>query len=124
MWRHRVLFLENDLFSNMRNCEFLRGNSCNVSGVYCASEALEMLTNGEQWSALVTAIDLKSDMNGFAVARSARISHPRLPIVFISEAGTCRELARDIPEAVFVAKPFHPRQIVGALNRALPFAVT
>jgi CheY-like chemotaxis protein len=119
---HRILFVEDDLFSNMENCEFLRGNSFNVSSTYCAHAALELLAKDGQWSALVTDIDLGAGADGFDVARRARIGRPQLPIIFVSGRAGVRDLSANIPGSEFIAKPFHPRQIVAALHRALPAA--
>ena len=120
MHYHRILFVDDNLWSNMENCEFLRWSSYNVSGVYCAAEALKLIANGEPWSALVTDIDLGLGMDGFDVARHARMSYPHLPVVFISGGETAPERARGVAESEFIAKPFRPRQLVEALCRALP----
>lgn len=118
--RHdRVIFVDDDFFSNMENCEFLRGAGFNVSGVYRARAAYELIDKHDRLSALVTDIDLGPGADGFDVAGRAQVAYPRLPVVFISGSKTARHRAESFERAEFIAKPFHPRQIVEALNRVI-----
>ena len=117
----RVLFVDDNFFLNMENCEFLRGDGFNVAGVYCASAAVEWLDKHEPLAALVTDIDLGRGADGFEVARHARREHPGLPVVFISGSASARERAANIEGAEFISKPFHCRQLTAALARVLAF---
>ena len=116
MRSHRVLFVEDDHLSNLENCEFLRSSGYNVTGAYCAPAALEMINRRELLTALVTDIDLGLGANGFDVARAARRVYPHLPVIFISGAAGSRHLAEGVVQSVFISKPFHPQQIVTALD--------
>ncbi len=115
----RIIFVDDDFISNMENCEFLRGAGFSVSGVYHARAAYELIDKHDQLSALVTDIELGPGANGFDVADRALIAYPRLPVVFISGSKTARARAEGFEHAEFLAKPFHPRQIVEALDRVM-----
>ena len=119
MRRDRVIFVDDDFFSNIENCEFLRGAGFNVSGVYRARAAYELIDKHYQLSALVTDIDLGPGADGFDVADRAQVAYPRLPVVFISGSKTARARAESFEHAEFIAKPFHPRQVVEALDRVI-----
>ncbi len=103
----------------MENCEFLRGAGFNISGVYCARAACELIDKHDHLSALVTDIDLGSGADGFDVAGRAQVAYPHLPVVFISGSKTARHRAESFENAEFIAKPLHPRQIVEALTRVI-----
>lgn len=119
MQRDRVIFVDDDFFSNMENCEFLRSAGFNVSGVHRARAAYELIDKHDRLSALVTDIDLGPGADGFDVAGRAQVAYPHLPIVFISGSKTARPRAESFEHAEFIAKPLHPRQIAEALNRVI-----
>lgn len=84
-------------------------------------EALELVER-EPLDALVLDVSL-GDIEGMAVLRRVR-ANPRvtdLPVIMLSghtEKATVEE-ARALGSTVYLAKPFDPRQIVGALAEAL-----
>ena len=69
--------------------------------------------------ALVSDIDLGAGADGLAVARRARDAYPGLPVVFVSATRALSCASAGVDGAQFVAKPFHPRQVLEALNRQL-----
>jgi DNA-binding NtrC family response regulator len=113
-----VLFVEDDLICNLETCEYLRESGLRVLQVYCAAAALEVIDRRRPLWALVTDIDLGPGPDGFAVARSARAAYPDLTVIYISGAAAARVPAESVADAVFIAKPFHPQDVVEALGRA------
>ncbi len=69
--------------------------------------------------ALITDVQLGSDVDGWAVARRARERQPELPIVYIS--GTCAadHRSRGVPDSLMLRKPFVPAQLLRALRELL-----
>lgn len=118
MCNSRVLFVDDNFLSNMSTCEFLQDNAFNIIAVYCASAAFEVIDTGERLSALVTDIDLGPGAGGFDVARHARAADPSLPVVYISGTAWRRQASEGVEGSQFIAKPFDPRQIMEALDRA------
>lgn len=116
---HRVLFVDDNFICNLETREFLQAQGLSVQAAYCGAAALQMIDRREQLSALVTDIDLGKGPDGFDIARRARAVHPDLPVVFISSAMGPRVAAEGVPGAEFIAKPFHPSQVVAALDRAI-----
>ena len=103
----------------MESCEFLRDASFSVVSASDPLGALKLLAGEQKWSALITDIDLGPGIDGFEVARRARVALPKLPVVFISgrPKRSCQDAGMEGME--FIAKPFHPSQIVEALDRVL-----
>jgi CheY-like chemotaxis protein len=115
----RVLFVEDNVICAMETCEILRDCGYNVMEVHHAADALQVIDSQVQLSALVTDVDLGPGLDGFDVARAARRVHPHLPVVYISGAAAARHPAEGVPGSQFLAKPFHPHQVLEALDRAI-----
>ena len=118
MHHSRVLFVDDNFICNMETCDFLRDSGFNTLSVYCASAAFEIINRCERLSGLVTDIDLGPGADGFEVARRARAAYPNIPVVYISGAAWPRQAAESVEGSQFISKPYHPRQIVEALDRA------
>ena len=116
---HRILFVDDNFICNLETREFLQAQGVAVEPAYCAAAALEALARGNRLSALVTDIDLGNGPDVFAVARQARAAYPGLPVVFISAAMGPRVASEGVPGSEFIAKPFHPSQVLAALDRVV-----
>ena len=119
MSNQRVLFVEDNIISAMETCEVLRDSGYNVLEVHRAADAQDVIDSHVPLSALVTDVDLGPGADGFQVAQAARRVHPHLPVVYISGAEGARHPAEGVTGSQFVAKPFYPRQVIEALDRAI-----
>ena len=115
----RIIFIDDDFFSNLDSCEFLRGCGFNVASAYNTAAVMGLLERHKPLAALVTDIELGPGEDGFEVARRVRELYPDLPVVFISGADSARARAQGVEGACFIAKPYHPRQIAAALDQAI-----
>jgi DNA-binding NtrC family response regulator len=113
---HQILFVEDDPIIGMSASEFIRDRGFKVLGADCALDAMKVIDRLGYLSALVTDVDLGPGQDGFALARQARTAYPRLPVVFISGTAAARHAAEGVEGSVFISKPYHPRQVVEALN--------
>jgi len=116
---HRVLFVDDNFICNLETREFLRAQGMLVEAAYCGAAALEMIGRRDWFSAVVTDIDLGDGPDGFDIARRAREVDPLIPVVFISGQMGPRVASEGVPGSEFVAKPFHPSQVIAALDRAI-----
>ena len=114
-----VLFVDDNFWCHVENCDYLREHGVNISEAYSALEALDVIGAVARVSALVTDIDLGAGPDGFDVARYARAAYPRLPVVYISGAQASRYRREGVERSEFVSKPFAPQQIMEALDRAI-----
>jgi len=113
---HQILFVEDDPIISMSASEFIRDRGFKVLDADCALDAMKVIDRHSYLSALVTDIDLGPGQDGFALAREARAAYPRLPVVFVSGTAASRHAAEGVEGSVFINKPYHPRQVVEALN--------
>jgi DNA-binding NtrC family response regulator len=118
MPQSRVLVVDDHFICNMETCDFLRDSGFDTVPVYCASAAFEVIARQDGVTALVTDIDLGLGADGFEVARRVRAVYPNIPVVYISGRPWRRQAAESVEGSQFISKPFHPRQIVEALDRA------
>ena len=82
-------------------------------------EALDILARGEEIALLISDVVMPG-MDGPAMVREARKSHPELPILFIS--GYAEEQLRrsiDLDKVAFLPKPFSVQELAEAARRAL-----
>jgi DNA-binding NtrC family response regulator len=119
MSENRVLFVDDNFICNMETFGFILDSGIITIPVYCAHAAFEIIGKRAPLSALVTDIDLGAGADGFDIARYARLTYPELPVVYISGTAWRRCGAESVDASQFIAKPFHPRQIVEALKRAM-----
>ena len=116
MTAHQILFVEDDPIINMSASEFIRDRGFKVLDADCALDAMKVINRHGYLSALVTDVDLGPGQDGFALARQARTAYPHLPVVFVSGTASARHAAEGVEGSVFINKPYHPRQVVEALN--------
>lgn len=115
----RVLLVEDDFVLNLTLREYLQDNGLNVEAVYCAAAAFEAIDRRRPLFALVSDVDLGPGADGLAVARRARDVYPELPVVFMSAVRALSCATDGVVGAQFIAKPFHPRQVLDALGRQI-----
>jgi DNA-binding response OmpR family regulator len=114
-----ILIVEDDFILNFSIRETLETFGYLVQSVYCGEAAMEALNRRQYLSALLTDIDLGAGPDGFNVACCARAAYPALPVLFISGTAAAVHHERGVSRSEFIAKPFHPHQIVSALQRLI-----
>ncbi len=112
----KVLFVDDDFWIHLANCEFLREHGLHIVEAYSAAEACALIDDGVYLTALVTDVDLGDSIDGFEIARRARAAYPHLPVVFISGAAAARHRTEGVLGSAFIAKPFLPHQVLEALD--------
>ena len=113
-----LLFVDEDFWYHVNNCNYLRDCGLNVMEAYSTSEATMYIRGPKRLTALVTDIDLGNGADGFRVARRARAVYPDLPVVYMSGAGASSHRDTGVKWSEYVSKPFNPQRIVEALGRA------
>ncbi len=112
-----VLFVDDNFFCHLENCEFLRESGLHIVEVYTPSEAFEVIADSAVLTALLTDVELGASIDGFEIARRARDAYPRLPVVFMSGTSAVRHRCEGVARSEFISKPFQPQQILEALDR-------
>jgi len=85
-----------------------------------AEEAIALLKDGKsQFRAVVTDINLKDKLDGWEVARAARETDPKMPVIYMTGSHGEEWASKGVPNSVLLAKPFAPAQLVTALSNLL-----
>jgi DNA-binding response OmpR family regulator len=111
----QILFVEDDSLLSLMACEFIRDRGIRVIEAGNADSAMNVIDKRCYISALVSDINLGPGIDGFEIARRARLAYPDLPVVFVSAAQSSRHAVEGVDGSVFISKPYHPRQITDAL---------
>ena len=113
-----VLVVEDEIMVCELAAEALQEEGYRVLTASDADEAEGILAR-EHVDLLFTDIDLARNTNGIALARSARRSLPRLPVVYTSGGRDGLSPAEAVTESVFVPKPYRAAQLVAVTNDLL-----
>ena len=83
-------------------------------------EAVTLLKgNKSKYRALVTDINLRGRIDGWEVARQARVIDPAFPVLYITAAHADQWASQGVPNSVLLTKPFAPAQLVTAVSQLL-----
>jgi DNA-binding NtrC family response regulator len=79
-------------------------------------EAMKILETERRVDVLVVDADLGGDVSGLAVAKAARILHPRIDVIYASRAPHRIPEAAKVKGAPSIRNPYQPQQIVGMIG--------
>ena len=79
-------------------------------------EAMAMIEAGRRIEVLVVDADLGGDMSGLAVAKAARLLHPRIDVIYASRAPHRIPDEAKVKGAPCIRTPYQPQQIVGMIS--------
>jgi CheY-like chemotaxis protein len=114
----RILVVEDDAMVRLFIVGQLREQGYAVFEAETGEEAIALLT-GEQpprISTLFTDIQLGGKVTGWDVAEAFREANPKIQVIYAS--GRHQENERRVPGSTFFTKPYMPRDIFDAIERA------
>jgi DNA-binding response OmpR family regulator len=83
-------------------------------------EALTLLQGYRgKYRALVTDINLLGRINGWEVAKQARVIDLEFPVIYMTGASADQWAANGVPNSILLEKPFAPAQLVTAVSQLL-----
>jgi DNA-binding response OmpR family regulator len=83
-------------------------------------EAVTLLKgNKGKYRVLVTDINLRGRIDGWAVAKQAREIDPAFPVIYMTGASADEYGSRGVPNSILLTKPFAPAQLVTAVSQLL-----
>lgn len=80
------------------------------------SEAMKILEAERRVDVLVVDADLGGDVSGLAVAKAARLLHPRIDVIYASRAPHRIPDEAKVKGAPSIRTPYQPQQIVGMIS--------
>ncbi len=120
----RVLLVEdNDELGDATDA-LLRSYGSHVERARSAAEGLRQVADRGPFSAVLSDVVMPGEMDGLAMARTLRESHPALPVVLISGYSSALD---GVHGFAVLHKPCTPEDLVAALQRAMagtPSAMT
>jgi CheY-like chemotaxis protein len=88
-----------------------------VSSAASGAEAMIKLDEaGEDLCCLLTDIRLIGDMDGWEVARRARMLHPNLPVIYMTGDSVAKWAANGVQDSIMLPKPFPLSDLIRALK--------
>lgn len=94
----------------------LEDGGFHVETAVSGSEAVALLEQAASpHLALVTDVNLGSEMTGWDVGRAARERAPDISVVYISGDSGHEWSAKGVPKSMMIEKPFAPAQLVTAV---------
>jgi CheY-like chemotaxis protein len=113
-----VLIVEDEPLVRELEADILVGAGFRLLEAKTADEAFELLRRGAEVQVVFTDVDMPGSINGFEFARLVHQGWPEIPIVVSS--GKMRPGGRDLPpNAIFIAKPYRPAELVERIREAL-----
>ena len=115
-----VMIVENDLAIQALVDEALIEAGFETAIAASAEEAVPLLKGKvANYKALVTDINLKGLMNGWEVAKAARVIDPAFPIVYMTGAAAGDWASHGVPNSILLEKPFAPAQLMTAVSQLM-----
>lgn len=85
-----------------------------------AEEAVALLQNeGDKFHALVADVDLRGEITGWDVARTARELAPDIPVIYTTGVAADQWTSQGVPNSLLLNKPFASAQLVSAVSELL-----
>ncbi len=120
-----ILVVEDDVLIRMAVCDYLRGCGYRVVEASSGEEAQAIFRTGDPVEVLFSDVNLRGEMNGFALAKWVRTAFPDVRIILTSGVARIAERATELCEEVFLSKPYsyesladHIKRLLGAFARS------
>lgn len=111
-----LLVVEDDFLVRLTLVDALSDGGFEVLEASDAKEALTLVCDRDDISAMLTDINLPGGSDGFALARAARVIRPHLPVVYASGRYGGAEEGQAVDGSRFLAKPFTPSLAAAVLH--------
>ena len=120
-----VLVVEDDELMQSVLEDALQDGGFETAIVASGEEAVTLLKERvSAYKALVTDVNLRGRMNGWEVARRARIMSADFPIIYITGAAADEWPSHGVPQSILLNKPFAPAQLLTAVSQLLNMGMT
>jgi DNA-binding response OmpR family regulator len=95
-----------------------------VARAITGDEAIALLnTDGADYSALVTDVNLPGEISGWDIARRAREINDKLPVIYMTGGSAHEWASRGVPNSPLMPKPFAVAQVVTSVSQLINAAV-
>lgn len=98
--------------------DVLLGYGYRVHVAHDGPQAADALPSGEAFDLLVTDIRMPG-LNGWAVARRARILFPEIPVIYMTGDSEARHSSEGVAGSTLLPKPFSADKFIKAVTKCL-----
>lgn len=112
-----VIVVEPDVLTRMVLAEYLR--ECGYKVVECGSgeDVLIILSAGRKIDVVLSDLELTGSLDGRALARQIRETHPTVDVLLTSGPAHAAGKAADLCDEGPLDRPYHPREVVRRIDR-------
>ncbi len=112
-----ILVVEDEIGLRAMIVEELSDAGFDILEAEIGDEAIAIIDSGRVIDVLFTDIRLPGGLDGWEIAKHARNSMPNIHVVYASGYGGDR--AAQVPNSLYVKKPYLPRAVVGEIKQRL-----
>jgi len=116
----RILVIDDEPLIADLVCTVLAEDGYDLTCLSSAEDALAEIEGQDNFDAVITDIDLGGSVDGFELARRARVHRPDVAVIYISGAAAARVAGERVPGGQFLGKPFPPYKLAEILRTSLP----
>lgn len=114
-----ILLVEDEFLVRLTIAEALEDGGYTVLQAADGAEAVALIDSSPGLRGLVTDIRLGSGLDGWEVARHARVKYPSIAVVYATGDSAGEWSASGVPQSAILQKPFASSEIVTALANLL-----
>lgn len=107
-----IMILEPEIIARMALAEYLRECGYRVIEGYKPEEVFTVLDAGNPIDILLAQVSLGTDLDGVALAKRLRESHPNIEVVLAVGTANAADKAAELCDAGPLEKPYHPQELL------------
>jgi DNA-binding response OmpR family regulator len=118
--KRTILYVEDDTIIQMAVLSFLSEEYFDILVADNGTQALHYIFDETlSIGALLTDVDIGEGVNGWEVARCARLRVPTMPVIYATGACEDEWIANAVPFSRLCKKPFVPSRVIAMLSSLL-----
>ena len=114
-----ILVVDDEAVIRMNLVDVLEAGGFTVHESIDGDLALAEIDNYEVLHGLVTDVRLGSELDGWGVARHARLKFPSIAVVYITGDSAGDWSSEGVPNSIVLQKPFADAQLIDAVTTSL-----
>lgn len=114
-----LLVVEDETLIRMDLVDLLEGAGYTVDEGADGADGIGIIDAGDEFSGLITDVNLGAEVDGWDVARHARRKFPNLAVVYVTGDSAADWPVEGVADSLVVNKPFSDAQILEAIKTLL-----
>jgi DNA-binding response OmpR family regulator len=110
------MIVESEVLVRMTLAEYLRECGYKVVEGIVAEDVWAVLESQATLDIVFSEVRLAGEMDGFALARQLRQTHPQIDVILTSGVEGAAEKSKDLCEDGPLQKPYHAKEVAARIN--------